>query len=269
MAGFDATFSSPKSVSVCWALSGDDRFLKAHDVAVTAALAHLERFGSTTRIRRDGGRLHPDTQGLTMAVFRQTTSRADDPQIHTHAVISAKVQTVEGRWMALDARYLKKHQRMLGGLYQSVLRSELTHRLGVEWGPIVNGQAEIAGVPKDLLAVFSKRAAAIDDAMAVKLDEFRHREGRDPSPKERAALEREASADTRGHKSGLGVADLATRWQGEAADGRLDRRTARRARPAGRCRPFPDGLADRHRRCRGGVGGAFVVGQTRCHPGDL
>ena len=59
--------------------------------------------------------------------------------------------------MALDARYLKKHQRMLGGLYQSVLRSELTHRLGVEWGPIVKGQAEIAGVPKDLLAVFSKR----------------------------------------------------------------------------------------------------------------
>jgi conjugative relaxase-like TrwC/TraI family protein len=137
VAGFDATFSAPKSVSVCWALSGDDRFLKAHDVAVTAALAHLERFGSTTRIRRDGGRLHPDTQGLTMPVFRQTTSRADDPQIHTHAVISAKVQTADGRWMALDARYLKKHQRMLGGLYQSVLRNELTDRLGVEWQPIV------------------------------------------------------------------------------------------------------------------------------------
>ncbi len=52
----------------------------------------------------------------------------------------------------------------------------------------------------------------------MELDEFRHREGRDPSPKERAALEREASADTRGRKSGLGVADLATRWQGEAAE---------------------------------------------------
>ncbi len=50
---------------------------------------------------------------------------------------------------------------MLGGLYQSVLRSELTHRLGVEWAPIVNGQAEIAGLPDELLAVFSKRAADI------------------------------------------------------------------------------------------------------------
>ena len=77
----------------------------------------------------------------------------------------------DGRWWALDARYSKRHQRMLGGLYQSVLRSELTHRFGVEWGPIVNGQAEIAGMPKELLAVISKRAAAIDIAVAAKLDE--------------------------------------------------------------------------------------------------
>ena len=126
VSGFDATFSAPKSLSVWWALTGDTRLLDAHDVAVTAALAHLERFGSTTRIRSNGGRLHPDTGGLTMATFRQTTSRADDPQIHTHAVISAKVQTPDGRWLALDARYLKRHQRMLGGLYQSVLRAELT-----------------------------------------------------------------------------------------------------------------------------------------------
>jgi TrwC relaxase len=140
VSGFDATFSAPKSLSVWWALTGDRRLLEAHDVAVSAALEHLQRFGSTTRIRCNGGRLHPDTNGLTMATFRQTTSRADDPQIHTHAVISAKVQTPDGRWYALDARYLKRHQRMLGGLYQSVLRAELTDRFGVEWRPIVSGR---------------------------------------------------------------------------------------------------------------------------------
>ncbi len=218
VSGFDATFSAPKSLSVWWALTGDMRLLEAHDVAVTAALAHLERFGSTTRIRAAGGRVHPDTNGLTIATFRQTTSRTDDPQVHTHAVISAKVQTPDGRWYALDARYLKRHQRMLGGLYQSVLRAELTHRFGVDWRPIRNGQAEIAGIPDDLLEAFSKRSAAINTALADKVNEFRQREGRDPSRWERAALTREASADTRSRKSGHGAADLTTRWQTEAGD---------------------------------------------------
>ncbi len=217
VAGFDATFSAPKSLSVLWALTQDQRLLAAHDAAVSAALAHLERFGSTTRVRADGRRLHPDSQGLMIATFRQTTSRADDPQLHTHAVVSAKVQTVDGRWLALDARYLKRYQRMLGGLYQSVLRSELVDRLGVAWGPIVNGQAEIAGMPAELLQVFSKRSSQVDAALAVKLGVFRDREGRDPTRWERAALTREASADTRGHKTGNGVTDLRSRWIAEAA----------------------------------------------------
>ena len=153
-----------------------------------------------------------------MATFRQTTSRADDPQIHTHAVISAKVQTPDGRWLALDARYLKRHQRMLGGLYQSVLRAELTHRFGVAWEPIVNGQAELAGAPAELLTMFSKRTGTIDRVLAVRLAEFRVREGRDPSRFEHAAIARQVAADTRGRKSGHGVADLVTRWQSEAAE---------------------------------------------------
>jgi conjugative relaxase-like TrwC/TraI family protein len=191
VSGFDATFSAPKSLSVLWALTQDTRLLEAHDAAVTATLEHLEQFGSTTRIRSNGRRLHPDSQGLTMAVFRQTTSRLDDPQVHTHTVISAKVQTADGRWLALDARYLKRHQRMLGGVYQSTLRSELTARFGLGWGEITSGQA--------------------------KLTEFQAREGRQPTRWERGALTREASADTRGHKSGNGVTELVTRWRSEAA----------------------------------------------------
>ena len=216
VAGFDATFSAPKSLSVWWALTGDPGLLAAHDVAVAAALEHLERFGATTRVRADGRRLHLDTGGLSVATFRQTTSRADDPQLHTHAVVSAKVQTADGRWLALDARYLKRHQRMLGGLYQSVLRAELSHRYGVAWGPIVNGQAELAGMPAELLEVFSKRTAQVDDALAVKVAEFRERQGRDPTAWERAALTREAAADTRAHKTDVGVAVLRSRWQHEA-----------------------------------------------------
>ena len=163
-----------------------------------------------------GRRLHPESRGSTIASFRQSTSRDDDPQIHTHAVISAKVQTLDGRWYALDARYLKRYQRTLGGLYQSLLRSELTHRLGVAWSEIVNGQAEIVGVPTDLLQTFSKRSVEINEALIDKVEEFVDREGRTPTRFEHAALEREAAKDTRHKKTGHRVADLADRWRTEA-----------------------------------------------------
>jgi len=67
------------------------------------------------------------------------------------------------------------------------------------------------------LAVFSKRSVDIDHALAAKVEGFRAREGREPSRWERAALTREASADTRSRKSGHGAADLTARWHTEAA----------------------------------------------------
>ncbi len=216
VAGFDATFSAPKSVSVWWALTGDTGVVEAHDVAVRAVLEHLERYGGTTRVRRNGVRQHPDAGGLVMAAFGQATSREDDPQVHTHVVVSAKVQTPDGRWMALDARYLKRHQRALGGLYQSMLRAELTHRYGVAWGPVENSQAEITGIPRELLDAFSKRTAQVDAALADQVREFRDRQGRDPSRWERAALTREAAEDTRAAKTHTS-ADLAALWREEAA----------------------------------------------------
>jgi conjugative relaxase-like TrwC/TraI family protein len=217
VAGFDGTFSAPKSLSVWWGLTGDPGLIDAHDAAVRAVLEHIERYGATTRLRVNGARQHPDTQGLTMAAFRQATSREDDPQIHTHVVISAKVRAPDGQWMALDARYLKRHQRALGGLYQSVLRADLSHRYGVAWGPVENGLAEIAGMPAELLEVFSKRTAQADTALADKMAAFRDREGRDPSRWERAALTREAASDTRAAKTGASASDLATAWREEAA----------------------------------------------------
>ena len=81
----------------------------------------------------------------------------------------------------------------------------------------MNGQAEIAGTPPELLEVFSKRAGEVEAALEHKVDEFRARQGREPTRWEHAALTREAAVDTRAHKSGNGVADLRSRWLDEAA----------------------------------------------------
>lgn len=218
VAGFDATFSAPKSVSVWWGLTQDPGVRAAHELAVGAVSDHLERFGATTRVRAHGARQFPDVEGLTMAVFPQATSREDDPQLHTHVVISTKAQGPHGRWLALDARYLKRKQRALGGLYQSVLRAELSHRYGIAWGPVVNGQAEIVGMPAEVLEVFSKRTGQVTAALAAKIEVFREREGRDPTRWEQAALTREAAADTRAPKGATGGLDLPGRWRDEASE---------------------------------------------------
>jgi conjugative relaxase-like TrwC/TraI family protein len=216
VAGFDGTFSAPKSVSVLWALTGDDGWREAHDLAVQAVVDHVERYGATTRVRVNGPRSYPDAIGLTMAVFPQSTSREDDPQLHTHWITSSKVQLPDGRWYALDASYLKDNQRALGGLYQSVLRSELTARYGVAWEPIVKGQAEIAGIPDEVLEVFSKRTRQVEDLRDMLLGAFREREGRDPTKREYAVISREAATDSRRDKTGIPLDELMPRWRTEA-----------------------------------------------------
>ncbi|MEL6893630.1 MAG: MobF family relaxase, partial [Actinomycetota bacterium] len=214
--GFDPTFSAPKSLSVWWALTDDEGLAECHDVAVAAAMDAIERRAATTRVRSNGTRMCLDTEGLTAAAFRQSTSRADDPQLHTHVVISSKVRTADGRWLALDARNLMKHQSTFGRVYQAALRAEVTRRYEVAWGEVKNGQAEIAGFPTELLGLFSKRAEEIDIELRERLDVFRAREGRDASRYERSGIEREVATDTRDDKTGLTAAELRIAWEAEA-----------------------------------------------------
>ncbi len=248
VAGYDATFSAPKSVSLWWGLTGDQGVLDAHNLAVQVCLEHLETYGCTTRVWHNGRRQYPDAGGFTMAVFQQSTSREDDPQLHTHAVISSKVVAPDGRWLALDGLYAKKTQQQVGRLYQSVLRAELTHRYGVAWGPIEKGQAEIDGVPDDLLQAFSKRAAQVEALHEVLTEAFLEREGRDPTRREAAAIQREAAVESRRRKSGLPLVDAQIRWVDEAAalgwDGaRLTRTITGRPQPE-RAQPTVDDILD-------------------------
>ncbi len=147
VAGFALTFSPPKTVSVLWALGSDEvsaGVLGAHEAAVDAAMAFLEAHAAFTR-RGHGGLLQVDTEGLVGASFVHRTSRAADPQLHTHVLLANKVKALEdGRWLSLDARELFEHQKAAGTLYKAALRAELSARLGVSWSAVDdNGVAEV------------------------------------------------------------------------------------------------------------------------------
>ena len=231
--GFDVTASAPKSVSTLFAI-GDDTtrglVLDAHDAAVATVVDWIEAHAHT-RYRINGEVSMVDAKGVVAATFRQHTSRALDPQLHTHIVIANRVRSPDGRWLALDARSLKMDQRTLSAIYHATLRSHLTARLGVEWEPVVNGIAEIAHVPQPVLEEFSTRTAGIQRRIDEKLDRFIDTFDRDPTPRERWRLEREAVIDSRPTKShDVNAASLHYDWSQRIEElGHTPERLVRRA----------------------------------------
>jgi conjugative relaxase-like TrwC/TraI family protein len=167
--GFDVTFSAPKSASVLFGVGGEGvraAALAAHEAAVAEAFRYLERNAAVGR-RGAGGAETVRGEGLIGAAFLHRTSRAGDPQLHTHVLVANMVRGPDGRWTALDGRALYAHGRTAGYLYQAVLRRELSRSLGVRWRPARKGAAEIEGVPDRVVRAFWRRRTEIEQAMAA------------------------------------------------------------------------------------------------------
>jgi conjugative relaxase-like TrwC/TraI family protein len=163
--GFDLTFSAPKSVSLTWALGGPPvgaEVKEAHAASVGAALDYLQQSACWTR-RGAGGREFVKGNGFLAAAYAHRSSRAGDPQLHTHALI-ANATFAEGRFTRLYHPAIYEHARAAGFIYEAHLRDELTRRLGVRWGEVRNGIAEIRGFDPDHLRPFSTRRAEILEA---------------------------------------------------------------------------------------------------------
>jgi conjugative relaxase-like TrwC/TraI family protein len=184
--GYALSFSPPKSVSILWALADRETssaVRNAHDAAVEMALEFLQEHAAFTR-RGRGGVVQVDTAGYMAAAFTHRTSRAGDPQLHTHVLVANKVRAKsDGHWLALDGRELYQVQKAAGLVYKAGLRAELSARLNVGWTPIdKDGGAEIRGVPGELIAMFfetppagrSPRQAA-DRSQRSRLRAFTHR----------------------------------------------------------------------------------------------
>jgi conjugative relaxase-like TrwC/TraI family protein len=165
--GYDLTFSAPKGVSLQFALGGPELMLevrRAHDAAVAAALGYLEREAGEVRRGKDGV-VRLSGSGFVAAAFRHRTSRAGDPQLHTHVLVANMTRGADGRWSALDGQQIYAQAKTAGTLYQAALRYEL-RELGLAWAVRDNGLAELADVPHRVLRAFSRRRVEIEQAMA-------------------------------------------------------------------------------------------------------
>lgn len=218
--GFDLTFSAPKSVSVLFAVADDQvsgQLVAAHEAAVEAALDYVQDEATKVRRGKGGAEVHDAASGLLAAAYRHRMSRAKDPQLHTHVVCANAAEGPDGRWTALDGRHLFRHAKTAGFLYQAHLRAEVVERLGLEWGPVTKGAAELTAVEPEVLSEFSRRrhemlraaeAAGIEDLASAR-GEYIALESRDPKTYDEDSTRWRENARARAAEHGLTTDALA------------------------------------------------------------
>jgi conjugative relaxase-like TrwC/TraI family protein len=221
-AGWDATFSAPKSVSLTALVGGDDRVREAHRESVRVALAELGKY-TQARI----GNVHaPETTGkFVAATFEHDTARPVDgyaaPQLHTHAVIFNVTVRDNGQTRALQPQELFASQRYATSVYRSELAMRL-QGLGYELERGKHGQPEIKGYTKEYLEASSPRREqikdhlremGIDGAGAAQVAAHRTRDSKELlSPEEVLERHRELAAQY-GHQADRVVAEAQLRGQ--------------------------------------------------------
>jgi len=187
-AGWDATFSAPKSVSLTALVGGDERVRDAHRESVRLAIDQLEHYTQA----RIGGNHPPETTGrFVVAKFEHDTARPVDgyvaPQLHTHAVIFNVTERESGQPRAIQPQSLFASQQFATAVYQS----ELTYRLrqlGYEITTGRSGAPEIKGYTQEYLDASSPRSQQIR--------EYLERTGR--SGREAAEIAAHSTRDRKG-----------------------------------------------------------------------
>jgi conjugative relaxase-like TrwC/TraI family protein len=223
VAGFDLTFTVPKSVSVLWAMADartHELISEAHQSAVEDALRFVEARVAGTRSGHNGTQ-RLAARGLIGAAFDHWDTRAGDPNLHTHLVIANKVQGPDGQWRSLDARILHKAAVAISELYDNLIADRLTNALPVEWSHRDRGRNrtaafELDGIDDPVLTEFSQRSINVQTRSAELAAKFRAEHGRFPSRVERTKLAQQATRETRPDKTAHALADLLTDWRQRA-----------------------------------------------------
>jgi len=201
--GWDVTLSAPKSVSIMAEVAGDRRLIEAHGQAVKTAMAHVERHMVATRIRDGGNVTREATGNLVVASFQHGTSRAHDPQLHTHNVIMNATQGEDGTWRSLEPRAIYQLQKQIGAIYRQELALKV-RELGYEVEASKESMFEIRGVSGKVIEAFSTRSAEIEAALAE----------RGTSRDTASAIEKQvATLDTREAKVAADHGSLVAEWR--------------------------------------------------------
>ncbi|MEX0947161.1 MAG: MobF family relaxase, partial [Acidimicrobiia bacterium] len=229
VAGYDYTFSVPKSVSSLWAVADGGTqalIVSAHHAAVADVVALMERDVAATRIgtRGPAGAVaQVEVAGVIATAYDHYDSRSGDPQLHTHVVISNKVQGVhDHKWRTLDGRPMHAAVVALSEHYNAVLADHLTRTLGLGWdrrerGRDRNPAWEITGVPDQLIETFSSRSRAIEVEKDRLIAAYVTKHGREPSTTTIIKLRAQATLATRPDKTIASLAELTAEWRARAS----------------------------------------------------
>ncbi len=173
-AGFDLTFSSPKSVSLEAEVWGKTDVREAHDAAIKTAMGFLEEKAALTRVatgeKDENGKSTTEivkTGNLTYSSFQHATSREGDPQTHTHVLVANVTYGEDGKARSLESKGIFQWRATADQVYKNELARGL-EKLGyqVEWDQ--KGSFEIVGYTKEQLDVFSKRTEQVEQALKEK-----------------------------------------------------------------------------------------------------
>lgn len=204
--GWDVTLSAPKSVSIMAEVAGDRRLIEAHGQAVKTALAHVEMHMAATRVRHGGSVTREITGNLIVASFQHGTSRAQDPQLHTHNVIMNATRGEGGSWRSLEPRAIYQLQKQIGAIYRQELALKVCE-LGYEIETGKDSMFEIKGVSAEVMTAFSTRSAEIEAALGE----------RGTSREHASAAEKQVVAlDTRQAKVAADKASMMADWRAAA-----------------------------------------------------
>jgi len=227
VAGYDLTFSPVKSASVLWAISDQKTAAvieRAHQAAIKDALDFIESKALFTRQGTNGVR-QVDVRGLIATAFTHRDSRAGDPDLHTHVAVANKVQTLDGKWLAIDGRPLHKAVVSASETYNTALERHLVDALGVRFAERPNEDArkrpirEIVGVDPELNRRFSKRRLNVEDRRKVLAAAFQATHGRPPTPVETIQLSQQATLETREAKhEPRSLAEQREAWHRDAVE---------------------------------------------------